>query len=160
MEPSKYQRKWEELHRALNRLQKFYKNYIHDGEDNLQGPKDFANTFFRISYELKEALKKSDEIPLKFKGYKGDVEQLISSNQWIALSVDIANQEKHIHLNQDRAGKQIGSITSHIYLHSPNGNNRTELKIEINGKKEDCLELSEKVFDAWKAFLIKNKLIN
>lgn len=34
METPKYQRKWEELNRALDRLKKFYQNYIQDGQDS------------------------------------------------------------------------------------------------------------------------------
>ena len=156
MEPQKYQRKWEELNRALERLKKFYENYVQDEQDSFQGPKDFVNNFFRISYELKEALKKSNNVPDSLKGYNGEVEKFANSNQWIALSLDITNQEKHINLSNNRTGKQIGAITSHVHIFDLNGNDRTELKIEIDNKKEDCLELAEKIVDAWKTFLSVN----
>lgn len=86
MEPNICQRKWEEMKRALNRLQQFYKNFIEDGEDSFQGPKDFVNNFFRISYELKEVLKLSCEksIPQEI------VEDFAKSNEFVALSLDIA----------------------------------------------------------------------
>ena len=62
MEPPKYQRKWEEINRAYNRLEKFYAGLI-DEDDSFQGPKDFVLNFFRVSYELKEALKKVGKDP-------------------------------------------------------------------------------------------------
>ena len=157
MEPPKYQRKWEELNRALERLKKFYQSYVQDGHDSFQGPKDFANNFFRISYELKEAIKKSDNTSSTL---PKDVEQFASSNPWVALSLDITNQEKHVSLNRGRTGKQIGAITSHVHIFDPNSKDRTELKIEIDEKKEDCLELSEKIVEAWKTFLIDKSLIS
>lgn len=157
MEPQKYQRKWEELNRALERLKKFYENYVQDGQDSLQGPKDYANNFFRISYELKEASKKAENI---YSTLPNDVEQFASSNQWVALSLDITNQEKHVSLSRGRTGKQIGAITSHVHIFDPNGKDRTELKIEIDGQKEDCLKLAEKIAEAWKTFLIDKKLIS
>lgn len=157
MEPLKYQRKWEELNRALERLKKFYQNYVQDGQDSFQGPKDYANNFFRISYELKEAIKKADNIPTTL---PNDVEQFASSDQWVGLSLDVTNQEKHINLIRGRTGKQIGLITSHVHIFDPNGKNRTELKIEIDGKKEDCLELAKKIVKAWKTFLIDKSLIS
>lgn len=157
MEPQKYQRKWEELNRALERLKKFYENYVQDGQDNFQGPKDFVNNFFRISYELKEATKKADTVSSTL---PDEVEQFVSTNEWVALSLDITNHEKHVSLRRSRTGKQIGAITSHVHIFDPNGNDRTELKIEIDGQKEDCLKLAEKIADAWKTFLIDKKLIS
>ena len=157
MEPQKYQRKWEELNRALERLKKFYQNYIQDEHDSLQGPKDFANNFFRISYELKEATKKGNNVPSTL---PNEVEQFASTNQWVALSLDITNQEKHVSLSRSRTGKQIGAITSHLHIFDLNGKDRTELKIEIDGKKEDCLELAEKIVDAWETFLIDKNLLS
>ncbi len=157
MEPQKYQRKWEELNRALERLKKFYKSYVQDGQDSFQGPKDYANNFFHISYELKEAIKKADNLPVTL---LDDVEQFAGSDQWVALSLDITNQEKHTNLTRKRTSKQIGSITSHVHIFDPNGKDRTELKIEIDGKKEDCLELAEKIVKAWKTFLIEKSLIS
>ena len=159
MESTKYQAKWGELNRALIRLRKFYEKYIQDDLDSFQGPKDFANNFFHISYELKESLKKSDKIPEDFKGYDGKVEKFCSSNRWIALSLDIANQEKHNKLKDARSGKKIGSITSHIHIFDPEGKDRTELKIEIDGQKEDCLELAIDIVNSWKNFLTENNLL-
>jgi hypothetical protein len=156
MESVKYQRKWEELNRTLERLKKFYENLIQDGLDSFQGPKDFANNFFRISYELKEAIKKSN-VSLTL---ANDVEQFASSNHWIALSLDITNQEKHVELNRSRTDKQIGPISSHIHILDPHRKDRTELKIEIDGQKEDCLKLAEKIVDAWKTFLTDKNLIS
>lgn len=157
MEPQKYQRKWEELNRALERLKKFYQSYVQDGQDSFQGPKDYVNNFFRISYELKEAIKKANNVPATL---PKDVEQFASSDQWVGLSLDITNQEKHINLTRSRTGKQIGLITSHVHIFDPNGKDRTELKIEIDGKKEDCLGLAEKIVEAWKTFLIDKSLIS
>jgi len=157
MEPPKYQRKWEELNRALERLKKFYQNYVQDGHDSFQGPKDFANNFFRISYELKEAIKKIDNISSTL---PNTVEQFASSNPWVGLSLDITNQEKHISLNRSRTSKQIGTITSHVHIFDLNGKDRTELKIEIARKKEDCLEVAEQIVKAWKTFLIDRSLIS
>ena len=37
--------------------------------------------------------------------------------------------------------------------------NRTELKIEIDGRQEDCLQLAEKVIKEWKIFLTNKDLI-
>lgn len=55
---SDYVIKYEELKRAVRRLKKFYNEFVQDGEDSFQGPKDYAK-IFRISYELKESIKNS-----------------------------------------------------------------------------------------------------
>lgn len=160
MEPEKYVRKWAELNRTFIRLKKYYESYIQDGLDSFQGPKDFVNNLFRISYELKESLKKSSKIPEDFKGYKGKVEKFCNSDKWVALSLDIANLEKHLNLTETRSGKRIGPMTSHIHMFDPNGKDRTELKIEINGQKEDCLELASRVVNSWEKFLNENNLLS
>jgi hypothetical protein len=87
------------------------------------------------------------------------VEEFASCNQWVALSLDITNQEKHVKLTRSRTNKKIGLITSHLHLFDPNGKDRTELKIEINEEKKDCLKLAEKIVEEWKTFLIDNELI-
>jgi hypothetical protein len=157
MESQKYQRKWEELNRAFERLKKFYQNHAQDEQDSFQGPKDYVNNFFRISYELKEALKRVQNLLLVL---PNDVEQFASSDEYIALSLDITNQEKHTKLTRHRTGKSIGQITSHVHICDPNDKNRTEIKIEIDNNKEDCLELAEKIVKAWKTFLTDKNLIS
>ena len=144
------------MNRALKRLSTFYKGLVQDGQDSFQGPQDFVRSFFHISYELKESIKKANNMPSTL---SSDVEKFARCNQWVALSLDIANQEKHVTLDRSRTGKKIGVITTNVHVLDPNGRDRTELKIEINGKKEDCLELAKETIDVWKAFLIEKKLI-
>lgn len=156
MSTQKYERKWEELNRAIARVRKFYKNYVQDGLDSFQGPKDYIHNFFRISYELKEALKNSEK---QLNVSPQNVEDFSRTNDWVALSIDITNKEKHNELKDSRTGKSIGVITSHIHLFDPKGMNRTELKIEIDGRQEDCLQLAEKVIKEWKIFLTNKDLI-
>lgn len=159
MEPPKYQRKWEELGRTHRRLKKFYSEFVQDGEDDFQGPKDFVLNFFRVHYELKESLKKSDGIPEEFRGHCGKVESLINSNEWLALGLDITNKEKHVILRDGRSNKEVGSITSHLNIFDPNGRDRKEMRIQIDGKPIDCLEIAEKIVKEWKTFLTEHNLI-
>lgn len=146
-----YQRKWEELNRSLDRIRKFYSDFVQDGQDSFQGSKDFVKNFFRVSYELKESIRKTVD---------SDVEEFINFSRWVSLSIDISNQEKHVSLDKHRrTNKVIGLITSHIYVLNHDGKNRTELKIEIDGERIDCLHLAEKVLEEWNYFLAKGKLI-
>lgn len=89
MEPPKYKRKWEELNRALNRLEKFYLKYIID-EDSFNGPKDYVLTFFRVGYELKEAIKKTSGID-SLEGRNGEVETFVNNNYIISLEIGRAH---------------------------------------------------------------------
>ena len=159
MEPPKYQRKWEELGRAHRRLKKFYQEFVNDGEDSFQGPKDFVLNFFRVHYELKETLKKSEGIPDDFKGYDGKVETLINANEWLSLGIDITNKEKHVILKDGRSNKHVGHILSHVNMFDPEGKDRTEMRIEIDGQQIDTLEIAEKIISEWETFLINHKLI-
>lgn len=160
MEPTKYLRKWEELNRALSRLKKFYSAFIEDGEDSFQGPKDFVLNFFRIHYELKEILKKSQHTPEDFKGYNGTIETLINNNELLSLGLDITNQEKHVTLNVTRSGKQVGAISSHVNIFDSAGNDRTEMRIVIDGQQMDCLDIAERIVEEWKTFLTEYNLID
>lgn len=150
-----WKRKYEELERCLNRIKRFYDGLIisDHGEDSLQSPKDFVRNFFRVSYELKEALKHQSvtNIPSQ------TIEEFSKENPWAGLGIDIANQTKHGWWNiiggRRKTNKKIGQINTGVHLMSPDGRDRTELTIEIDGKKEDCLELAEKTFHAWSEFL-------
>jgi hypothetical protein len=157
-----WKRKYEELERCLNRIKKFYDGLIvsESGEDSLQSPKDFARNFFRVSYELKEALKHESVTNISPK----IVEKFCKENPWTGLGIDIANQTKHgwwnVILNHRKTNKKIGKINTGIHFLSSDGRRRTELSIEIDDKKEDCLCLAQRIFDAWRNFLEINKLIN
>lgn len=157
MEPPKYKRKIEELRRAFNRIERFYLNYIID-EDSFNGPKDYVLTFFRIGYELKEALKKTSGNP-NMDGNNGEVENFVNNNLIIAIGLDITNQEKHVNLTNNRSGKKVGKINTHVHIFDPNGKDRTEMTIEIDGVKEDCLKLAKNNLKAWEDFLIYKNLI-
>ena len=157
MEPPKYRRKWEELNRAFNRLEQFYLGVI-DQQDSFQGPKDFVLNFFRVSYELKESLKKTSGI-IGLDGYCGEVESFVNSNQYISLGLDIANQEKHVSLKDNRSKQTIGIINSHVHILDPNGKDRTELTIEINSVPKDCLRIARENIEAWKIFLTSKNLV-
>lgn len=157
METLKYKRKWEELKRALNRIEKFYLQYIID-EDSFSGPKDYVLTFFRVGYELKESIKKTSGI-ISMDGSNGEVETFINNNYIIALGLDITNQEKHVNLTSSRSGKKIGTIISHVHMFDPQGKDRTEMTIEIDGIKEDCLKLAKENMETWENFLKNKNLI-
>lgn len=156
-----WKRKYEELERCLNRTKRFYQGLIisEQGEDSLQSPKDFVRNFFRVSYELKEALKHEPVTKISSK----TIEKFCKENQWAGLGIDIANQTKHgwwnIIWNRRKTNKRIGQINTGVHLMSPDKRDRTELTIEIDGEKEDCLQLAQKTFDAWDDFLKTNKLV-
>jgi len=157
MEPPKFQRKWEELCRSFNRLEHFYNGLI-DNVDSFQGPKDYVLTFFRVGYELKEALKKTGGIK-DFDGHNGMVENFVNTNPVIAMGLDITNQEKHVDLQRARSGSKIGEINTHIHMFDPSGKDRTELTVEINNEPRDCLEIARENMKAWKKFLLDTDLI-
>lgn len=160
MEPPKYQRKFEELQRAYTRIEKLYNGQIinEPGEDSFQSPKDVVLNFFRVCYELKEALKKAPNTSQGLQGHNGLVETFCNNEPCIALSLDIANQEKHVGLNNSRSGKQIGVINTHLHMLSHDRHDRTELTIEIDGKKEDCRTLADNILKAWEKFFKVNNL--
>lgn len=160
MEPPKFARKYEELRRAYSRIEKLYSGQIinEPGEDSFQSPKDVVLNFFRVCYELKEALKKDPNVSQTLKGHNGLVETFCNTDQFAALSLDITNQEKHLGLNIGRSGKQIGIINTHLHLLSPDGHHRTELTIEIDGKKEDCRNLAKSTIESWEKFRKDNEL--
>lgn len=160
MEPPIYKRRFEELQRCFGRVKRLYAGKIinEPGEDSFNSPKDLVLNFFRVSYELKESLKKEPNIASELKGYHGVIEKYCSSDQYLALSLDIANQTKHRDLSKNKSGKNIGVINTHIHVISPNGKDRTELTIEIDGNKEDCLKIIEKCFNSWSLFLQKYDL--
>lgn len=146
-----YNNKWSELNRSLDRIERFYDGFQeYSGAYDFSGPKDFVKNFFRVNYEFKESLKSSIGV---------SVEKFINSSNLISLSIDIANQEKHIKLNKKRRSSEIvGAINSHIYIFDRN-KDRTELTIEISGKKIDCLKMGRNIIKEWLIFLKKNKLI-
>ena len=157
-----FKRKYEELERCLTRLQKLYDGLIinSDGEDSLQSPKDYARNFFRVSYELKEMLKEDPGVNIS----SSTIEGFCRQNQWAGLCIDIANQTKHgiwrIFSNRRKTNKNIGQINAHVHVLSPTQTDRTELTIEIDGKKEDCLQIAKKALSAWQQFLQTNNLLD
>lgn len=140
------------MNRHFIRLEKYYLGYI-DNDDSFNGPKDFVDSYFHATYSLKEALKKIDNLEGSI------VESLIDKNNNIALGIDISNKQKHIDLNSNRSGNVIGKINTHIHVLDPQGNDRTELTIEIDGKKKDCLKLAKENLGEWGLFLKKHRLI-
>ena len=153
MEPPTYQRKWEALSRAYTRLEEYYKGKI-DKQDSFGGPKDFAYSYFHATYSLKEALKEIDGMG----GKGGVVENFVTSNLDIALGIDISNSEKHGELKDSKSKKSIGKLNSHVHIFDPGGKDRTELTIEIDGIKTDCLELATKNFESWKEWMEMNNI--
>lgn len=152
MEPPIYQRKWEALSRASQRINEYYQGKI-DQQDSSNGPKDFVYAYFHATYSLKEALKTIDN----FGGHNGVVETFIINEPIAALGIDISNIEKHISISNSKSGKVIGKINSCVSLNLP-GKNRTKLTIEIDGVKKDCLDLVNKNLNAWKKFMFNNNI--
>ena len=153
----KYKRKYEELQRCLLRIKKLYNWKIinEKWEDSFHSPKDLILNFFRTSYELKENLKLEEWLWW----YHWIVETFCKNNNLIWLSLDIANFKKHWKLDRPKTDNIIWEINTGIHLFDPNNNDRTELKIEINWKKEDGLYLVSIIFKEWTDFLLENKLI-
>lgn len=151
--------KWEELQRNFSRLNRFYITYIIDDHGSFSSVRDAAKNFFRTHYELKEALKKLDFLPENLKGHKGKTEKFVSENPIIALGIDIANKEKHITLNKPRTDHTIGNINTALFVLNPGQHDRSEAKITINGRKEDCLEIAGKIMSLWQTFLTNHNLI-
>lgn len=150
MESPNYQRKWESLSRAYIRLDEYYSGKI-DRQDSFNGPKDFVYSYFHATYSLKEALKKLD-------GLNQKIETFIANEPNVALGIDISNSEKHGVLNDSKSQKSIGQINSHVHIFDPQGKDRTELIIEIDGDKVDCLDLASKNKQAWEKFMSDNKI--
>lgn len=148
MEPQTHQRKWEILSRSYTRLNEYYLGKI-DQQDSFNAPKDFVYAYFHATYSLKESLKALEG----FGGRSGIVETFVLTEPSVALGIDISNTEKHGSLNDSKSGKTIGKINSHVHIFDPSGRDRTELTIEINGVKTDCLELATANLSAWKQFM-------
>lgn len=135
-------RRYEELNRIVNRVVNIYKWIIinDSGEDSFQSPKEFILNFFRVTYELKENLKND------FPKLKQNIENEIDLSQRINIWIDIANKEKHWSLSKQRSDKKIWEINTNIHIFDPNWkNNRTEMTIEIDNKKIDCLILLKNI---------------
>ena len=96
-----YLSKWLELKRTYDRLVIQLRQI--DQFDSFQTPQDYIRNFFSIGYSLKEALK----IYAKYNQSKWDVEEFVNSNDYIALSIDFANKDKHITLSSKRSAKNI-----------------------------------------------------
>jgi hypothetical protein len=159
MEPEKFTRKYEQLERAYGRIQRLYNGQImnEEGEDSFHSPKDVVRNFFQICYELKESLRFDPNSPTHLSANKWAlVEQFCNSDFYVSLSMDIANQEKHIILHKPKTNKKIWEINTGIHILSPT--NRTELTIEIDGKKEDCLRLTSNILASWRKFWSDNSL--
>ena len=87
------------------------------------------------------------------------VEEFVNSNDYIALSIDFANKDKHITLSSKRSAKNIWKMNVWIHINDPNGNDRSEVLIEVDWQKLNWLELCSNVINSWKTFLTDNKLI-
>lgn len=151
--------KWEELIRSIERLREFYVNFNSDAFGSFSSPRDAAKNFFRIHYELKEELKTKSQLPKGLRGYNGKTELLVSKNPIIGLGIDIANQEKHGNITNPKTNYSIGNITVNV-VRNIGENPKTEARIIIDGKREDCLDIGRKILDAWHEFLTNNKLID
>lgn len=131
MEPPIYKRKWESLSRAYTRLHEYYSGKI-DEQGMFNGPKDFVYSYFHATYSLKEALKNLDGMG----GKSGTVETFVITEPNVALGIDISNSEKHGELKNPKSKKVIGKLNSHVHIFDPQGKDRTELTIEIDGVKK------------------------
>lgn len=149
MEPLNYQRKYESLKRSLKRLEEFYLGKI-DNSDSFNGPKDFVFSYFDCTYSLKESLKSTKGI---------NVEGFINNNTIIALGIDISNINKHGELDRPKTKFLVGRVNTHIHILGPKGKDRTELTIEIDGIKNDCLNLARSNFNVWETYLLDNNLL-
>lgn len=141
MEELKSMRKIDEMKRIINRIEKIYDWIIinESWEDSFQTPKEQVLNFFRCCYELKENIK------IEFPQLRQIIEKEIDKNIRISIVLDWANQEKHWNLNNSRSQKAIGKINTHIHIFDPNWKkDRTELTIEIDNNKIDCLDLLKK----------------
>jgi hypothetical protein len=154
MEPQIHQRKYESLSRAYIRLNEYYLGKI-DKQDSFNGPKDFVYSYFHATYSLKEALKNLEGMG----GRNGLVETYVINEPDVALGIDISNLEKHVELKDSKSGKNIGKLISHIHIFDPQGKDRTELTIEIDGIKIDCLDLAKNNLKAWKNFMASNNIV-
>jgi len=154
MEPPLYQSKWEALSRAYQRLSEFYEGKI-DLLHSFQSPKDFVYSYFHSTYSLKESLK----LLPGFDGKQGLVEVFIASAPGIALGIDISNTEKHGVLSNPKSASTIGSLNTHIHILDPQGHDRTELTLEVDGVRKDCLELANFNLALWKDFLRLHNLL-
>lgn len=137
----KSMRRIDEMNRIINRIEKLYDWIIinESWEDSFQTPKEHILNFFRCCYELKENLK------VEFSQLRQVIEKEIDKSIWIIIVLDWANQEKHWNLRNSRSQKVIGKINTHIHIFDPNWKkNRTELTIEIDNNKIDCLDLLKK----------------
>jgi len=152
---SEWVRKFEELKRCSSRIEELYLGKIitGNGEDSWQSPKDLVRNFFRVSYELKETLKQDPTS--KFTG--AEVEKFCTNSQYAGLGIDIANQTKHGFWNiiwkRRKTNKKIGVINSGVHIITPDQNDKTEVTIEIDGVKEDCLKLTKNILIEWEGFI-------
>lgn len=150
MEPPAYQRKYEALNRSLKRLEEFYLGKI-DDSDSFSGPKDYIFGYFDCTYALKESLKYLPDV---------EVEKFVTSESIVALGIDISNKNKHGQLDKSKTNHVIGIVNTHLHIFDPHGKDRTELTIEIDGEKKDCLKLAKENFEYWREYLLKHSLIN
>lgn len=137
----KSKRRFEEMNRIIHRVKKLYDwIIINDSwEDSFQTPKEQILNFFRCCYELKENIK------IEFPQLRKVIEKEIDKSIWISVVLDWANQEKHWNLKKSRSQKEIGKINTHLHVFDPNWKeDRTELTIEIDNNKIDCLYLLKK----------------
>ena len=157
-----YKRRLEELKRCPLRVQKLYDWQIISEiwEDSFASPKDLILNFFRVSYELKDNLKNKKW----FEWHSWLVESFYNDNDndLLLISLDIANIKKHWkHWKQDRkprTNKKIGEINTHLHIFDPNWKNKTELTIDIDWEKQDCLEMYSNVYKLWDSFFVLNKI--
>lgn len=139
-----YKRKFEELQRCFLRIEKLYNWKIinEEWECSFWTPKDLFLNFFRVSYELKENIKLENW----FWWYNWIVETFCNSNNLIGLSLDISNFKKHGKLDKPKTNHTIWKINIWLHIFNPDLKDITEIKIEINWKKEDWLKLCENIF--------------
>lgn len=157
MNTLEYKRRLEEMKRNIARLQKLYDweviNWL--WEDSFQSPKDIVLSFFRWSYEIKELILDFDL------NMKNIVEDFCRNNYNVWLAIDIANQKKYWTLTRKRkTNANIWGILTWLNIFCPKKNwrNWTEVTIMIDGVKQDCLNLMQKIFKEWDNFLKDNNL--
>lgn len=136
-------RRYQELNRIINRVDELYawKIINSSGESSFETPKEFILNFFRCWYELKENLK--NDFPI----LKKEIENEISLNSSLGICIDIANHIKHWKLDRNpKINKRIWEINTHLHILDQNWKkDRTEMTIEIDNDKTDCLVLLKKI---------------
>jgi hypothetical protein len=144
-----YLNKYSEFQRQLSLLEELYNWKIINNkwQDSFHSPKDIVKNIFRISYELKETLKNFLKKNNNLKDF--DKVSFYDKYPYIAQSIDISNQEKHWKLNNPKSNCTIWIINTGLHLLNPYWKDKTNLTIEIDNSKVDCLNFIKKIIIEW-----------